>query len=63
MKSDQATETISMDSLLELLQMQQVMIDEKDRQIEDLQRRLDSLLRQRYAASTEKLHPDPPLCG
>ena len=48
------------ESLLEIMNRQLVVIDEKDKTIADLQQRLDYMLRQKFASSSEKFPNNQP---
>ena len=51
---------ITLESLLEIMNNQLEIIDEKDKQITDLQQRLDYMLRQKFASSSEKFSDNQP---
>jgi len=51
---------ITVESLLEIMNNLLKTIDEKDRQIADLQQRLDYMLRQKFASSSEKFSDNQP---
>ena len=51
---------VTLESLLEIMNNQLEIIDEKDKQITDLQQRLDYMLRQKFASSSEKFSDNQP---
>ena len=54
------TEAITLESLHELLQHQMKIIEKKDRQIAELQEKVDYLIRQKFASSSEKFPVNQP---
>ncbi len=53
-------EAVTTESLIEIMNHQLDVIDEKDKTIADLQQKLDYMLRQKFAASSEKFPSNQP---
>ena len=53
-------EAVTTESLIEIMNHQLEVIDEKDKTIADLQQKLDYMLRQKFAASSEKFASNQP---
>ncbi len=51
---------VTTEALLEIMNNQLEIIDEKDKKIADLQQRLDYMLRQKFASSSEKFPSNQP---
>ncbi len=47
-------ETVTIESLLEIMNHQLELIDNKNKTIADLQQKLDYMIRQKFASSSEK---------